>query len=193
MGHSQEEKARSRERIVAAASRQIRHDGLDGFSVADIMRDAGLTHGGFYGHFDSRDDLVVAGLEKALRESAVAWSEPGKRHSLARVVKGYLSRAHRDNADSGCAVSALGGEIPRADAQTREVMSAHLQKYIDGVARMLDHPGTRDQAIPIVCAMLGALTMSRLITDKNLSNQVLDVTRDFILSSTEPSAVTRRQ
>jgi len=179
MGHSQEDKANSRAKIVAAAAHRIRKTGLTGFSIADVMNDADLTHGGFYGHFESRDELVAAALEQALRRSKVVY-DIDARLSLKQIVTEYLSRAHRDAPPDGCAVVALGSEIARSDGEAREVMNAHLKRYFHKIAEVLGN--NRDLAIPIVCMMNGALTLSRLLDDKAMSDKVLKDTRDLILT-----------
>lgn len=191
MGHSQEEKSHSRDRIITAAARRIREDGLNGFSIADVMKDAKLTHGGFYGHFSSRTELVAAALDKALRESDVVY-DTSSQPSLEQVVTEYLSRAHRDSPSVGCAVSGLASEVVRADEGTREVMDAHLQKYLEAISRTVHHPDNRELAIPIGCLMVGALTLSRLVGDKKLSDKILKDTSDYILSITESASGSAR-
>ncbi len=181
MGHSQEEKVISRAKIVAAAAHRIRESGLTGFSIADVMKDADLTHGGFYGHFSSRDELVAAALDQALRESKVVY-ESDLQLSLKQIVTQYLSRAHRDAPSAGCAVVALGSEITRSDGEARTVMDAHLKRYFQKISAALGGDNNHELAIPIVCMMNGALTLSRLLDDKTLSDKVLKETRDFILS-----------
>ena len=126
VGHSQAEKAQSRERIVSAAARQIRAGGLDSVSIAELMKTAKLTRGGFYGHFPSRSALIAAALDRALTEGE-AKSVPATSGKVAPTLKSilnrYLSPAHRDDAGGGCAVSALAGDVGRADAEVRAIMA----------------------------------------------------------------------
>ncbi|MCW8193411.1 TetR/AcrR family transcriptional regulator [Proteobacteria bacterium 005FR1] len=180
MGHSQEEKALSRERIVNAAARRIRECGLNGFSIADVMKDAELTHGGFYGHFASRAELMAAALEKALHESEIY--EESTQPSLNRMVRQYLSRTHRDTPISGCAVSALASEVVRSDEQTRAIMDAHLQRHVETISRAVQRADGEQLAIPITCLMVGALTLSRLVNDKQFSDRILKDAREYIFS-----------
>lgn len=187
MGHSQEEKALSRERIVSAAAHRIREDGLTGFSIADVMKDAKLTHGGFYGHFSSRAELIAAALDQALRESDAVY-DPKSRPSLKRMVDQYLSRAHRDMPSAGCAVSALASEIVRADQETRAVMDAHLKKYIKTISQTISESNDHELAIPISCLMVGALTLSRLVEEKDLSDKILKDANDYILAIAESAS-----
>lgn len=125
MGHSQEEKARSRERILAHAAKQIRQEGLESVSVGKLMQSAGLTHGGFYGHFASRSDLLVRALEQALLDASASFgasSAPGLTN-YASIIRSYLSHQHRDSRASGCAIAALAGDVARAEPESREPMS----------------------------------------------------------------------
>lgn len=178
MGHSQAEKAQNRERILAEASRQIREGGLDSVSVGALMKSVGLTHGGFYGHFESRDALLAEALERALLEgeAKAGANGPGRPAAFSRIVRSYLSRAHRDARDSGCAVAALAADVARADAATREVMTGHVESFIETMSRCLD--GDDDRAILAVSALVGALTLSRVVTDPALSNAILKSVRE---------------
>lgn len=180
MGHSQAEKAQSRERILAEASRQIRDGGLESVSVGALMKSVGLTHGGFYGHFESRDALLAEALERALREGeAKAGSNgAGAPVSFSAIVRGYLSRTHRDTRDCGCAVAALVSDVARADVASREVMTAHVETFVDTVAKALN--GDDERAIMAVSAMVGALALSRVVTDPARSNAFLKVVRDHL-------------
>jgi len=187
MGHSQEEKSISRAKIVAAAAHRIRKSGLTGFSIADVMKDADLTHGGFYGHFESRDELVAAALDQALRESKVVY-DSDTQLSFKQIVTQYLSRAHRDKPSAGCAVVALGSEITRSEGEARAVMDAHLKQYFQKISAALGS-GDHQLAIPIVCLMNGALTLSRLVGDKALSDKVLKEARDCILAMADEHAL----
>lgn len=174
MGHSQAEKARNRERILAEASRQVRDGGLESVSVGALMKSVGLTHGGFYGHFESREALLAEALERALLEGEAKAGANGA-PSFAGIVRSYLSRAHRDSRDSGCAVAALVSDVARADVAPRQVMAEHVETFIDTVARSLD--GDDERAIVAVSAMVGALTLSRVVTDPGRSNAILKAVR----------------
>ena len=129
MGHSQAEKAENRERILAEASRQVRRDGLESVGVGTLMKSVGLTHGGFYGHFESRSALLAEALERALLEGEANAKAQGsdRPQSFAHIVRSYLSRAHRDARESGCAIAALVSDVARADTSSREVMTDHIE------------------------------------------------------------------
>lgn len=180
MGHSQVEKARSRERILAEASRQIRDGGLESISVGALMKSVGLTHGGFYGHFESRDVLIAEALERALSEveAKTGANGSGGRAPFADLVQGYLSRSHRDSRDSGCAVAALVSDAARADAAPRGVMSEHVETFFETVAASLG--GDDAGAIVAVSAMVGALALSRVATDPERSDAILKAVRDHL-------------
>lgn len=177
MGHSQAEKARSRERILAEASRQVRDGGLESVSVGTLMKRVGLTHGAFYVHFESREALLAEALERALLEGEAKAGAQGSGATapFAGIVRGYLSRTHRDARDSGCAVAALASDVARADAASRDVMTGHVETFIDNVARSLD--GDDERAIMAVSAMVGALTLSRVVADPARSNAILKAVR----------------
>lgn len=180
MGHSQAEKAQSRERILKEAAAQIREAGLESVSVGKLMKKANLTHGGFYGHFDSRSDLLAAALERALAEGAKtarAGADAARPRTFAAMARSYLSRAHRDARGSGCAIAALVSDVGRADEAPRAAMANSIERYIEAVARAL---GTEDEgeAMFAVSAMVGALALSRVMTDPARSDALLRATRD---------------
>ena len=184
MGHCQADKARSRERILNEAATQIRDKGLDALSIGSLMQQVKLTHGGFYGHFASRSDLIAAALEQALtlgEASARASRDPDKPVSVNSLVRSYLSRSHRDQPKSGCAIGALISDVGRADEQCRAVMEPHIEAFIAKVAEAFgddDNSG----AIVAVSAMVGALAISRVITDPKRSDAILRTVRDAIVA-----------
>lgn len=184
MGHSQADKARSRERILNEAATQIRDKGLEALSIGSLMQQVKLTHGGFYGHFASRSDLIAAALEQALNAgeaSAHAARDPDKPVSINSLVRSYLSRAHRDQPKSGCAIGALISDVGRADEQCRAVMEPHIESFIAKVAETLGDDDDA-QAIVAVSAMVGALAISRVLTDSRRSDAVLRTVRDGIVA-----------
>jgi len=181
MGHSQAEKAENRERILAEASRQVRRDGLEAVSVGTLMKSVGLTHGGFYGHFESRSALLAEALERALLEGEAKAKVAGsdRPQDFATIVRSYLSRAHRDGRESGCAIAALASDVARADASSRDVMSAHIETFVATVAQSLG--GNEEAALVAVSAMVGALALSRVVTDPARSDAFLKAVRDHLM------------
>ena len=182
MGHSQAEKVASRERILAVAAARIRAEGLESISVGKLMAEAGLTHGGFYGHFESRADLLAQALERALVDgeggARAAAHESDRPGGFARFVRSYLSRAHRDAPERGCAISALACDVGRADDACREAMAAHIEGFIAGMTRSLD--GDEGKAMAAVSAMVGALALSRVLPDPKRSDAILRAAREMV-------------
>jgi TetR/AcrR family transcriptional repressor of nem operon len=178
MGHSQAEKAQNRERILAEASQQVRRDGLESLSVGSLMKSVGLTHGGFYGHFESRSALLGEALQRALLEGEANAQASGSPEHFSDIVRSYLSRTHRDARDSGCAVAALVSDVARADEGPRTIMTRYVESFIASVAETLD--GDEARAIVAVSAMVGALTLSRVVADPARSNAILKLVRDHL-------------
>lgn len=188
MGHSQADKARSRQRILDAAALQLRELGLEGVSIGELMKSAKLTHGGFYGHFPSREDLIAEALKKALDDGAAsavrAGSAKGPR-TLKSFLNSYLSKAHRDDPRSGCAISALAGDIARADQRTREIMTKHIAKHFDIISTLVGDYDATDFSMSVLCTIVGAVTLSRAISDEDISSKVLLAARKTILDYAE--------
>src|SRR3984885_15291414 len=138
MARSQAEKPASHRRIVKAAAAQIRREGVDAVRVSELMQEAGLTHGGFYRHFDSREDLIDEAIDAALadgsRQADTGESlDPGA--ELAQLIDGYVSKAHRDNPHVGCAVAALPADVSRSGSRARQAYSRQVRRYIDRLRR----------------------------------------------------------
>jgi TetR/AcrR family transcriptional regulator, transcriptional repressor for nem operon len=180
MGHSQAEKAENRERILAEASRRVRRDGLESVSVGTLMKSVGLTHGGFYGQFESRSALLAEALERALLEGEANAKVQGsdRPQTFAHIVRSYLSRTHRDARESGCAIAALVSDVGRAEASSRGVMTDHIETFIESVTEALG--GDEEGAIVAVSAMVGALALSRVVADPARSDALLKSVRDHL-------------
>lgn len=185
MGHSQVEKAKSRERILDAAARRIREGGFDGLSIAELMKSANLTHGGFYGHFPSRAALLAEALERAMdRGEASPVAAPAKAPgSVKSIVNSYLSPEHRDNFASGCAVAALACDVARSDDdEVRALMASRLELSFEHMAgAMGDSAAARDAAVTAWCTMVGALALSRVCRGRPRSEEILRQARQSIL------------
>lgn len=185
MGHSQADKAQSRERILRKAADAVRDTGLESVSVGRLMRSVDLTHGGFYNHFGSRSDLLAQALERALVEgakSATASMKPADApRSYETRVRGYVSRAHRDARTSGCAIAALASDVARADVASRAVMSAHIDEFVGQLAQSLQSQDEGD-AMLAVSAMVGAVLLARVQTDPKKSDALLKSVRDRLLA-----------
>jgi TetR/AcrR family transcriptional repressor of nem operon len=182
MRRSKAEKEKTHERIVAIASKRFREEGLAGIGIADLMKEAGLTVGGFYKHFNSRDALVAEAVGSALElwkhqvDAAAAGGPPVTHESL---VDQYLSEAHRDHPDVGCPVSALAADLARSDKRTRALVSRKIRDNIKLLATLIrktnepDRDGERSQAILTYCALVGAIGMARAVSDEELSREIL--------------------
>lgn len=187
MGYSQADKALSHERILKEAAAQIRDGGLESVSVSKLMRSAELTHGGFYGHFGSRSDLLAHALERALVDGAAAFrtaADTQRPTSHAAFIRSYLSRAHRDSRMEGCAIAALASDVARADQNSRDVMTPHVERFISRVATALD--GDDDEAMFAVSALVGGLLLSRVVTDPKRSDAILRAVKSKLASSPTP-------
>ena len=165
------------ERIVSVAARAIRRSGYDGTGVADIMKEAGLTHGAFYAHFTSREAMLAEAAERACAESATAAADvvasvPPDR-ALASMLGAYLSKEHLQHAEMGCPLAALGSETPRQAPEVRRVATRHIKEMIDLVARQSPdwgQPGAHQRALVTVATMVGALLLARAVDDPGLSD-----------------------
>ena len=174
MRMSQEEKGKSRTRIVASAARLIRERGLDGASVAEVMKDAGLTHGGFYKHFDTKDGLVETALESAFSELVSCLSGGDAEQALATFRARYLSREHMERPSLGCPVAALGSETARGSASLKRAFGAGVRRMVDALSRgRTGSPGARrTAALREFSLLVGAMVIARA-SDPELADEVL--------------------
>jgi TetR/AcrR family transcriptional repressor of nem operon len=182
MRHSKAEKAKTHERIVAIASKRFREEGLAGIGIADLMKDAGLTVGGFYKHFNSRDALVAEAVGSALelwKRQVDAAASGGPPVTYQSLVDEYLSEAHRNHPGTGCPVGALAGDLARTDRRTRALVSRKVRDNIELLATLIrntnkaDSRGARAQAVLTYCALVGAIGMARAVSDEELSREIL--------------------
>jgi TetR/AcrR family transcriptional repressor of nem operon len=186
MGHSQTEKKKNHERIVRTASKRLREKGLEGVGIADLMKEVGLTVGGFYKHFESRDDLVVEALRSAFgtwRRQSDAAASGGPPLTYAKLVDGYLSEAHRDHPGSGCAISALTGEIARSGKRTRALLTEEIRNAFQLIADLTpgkDEGPARSGAILTLSALVGAIGLSRAVSDEALSREILKTVGELL-------------
>jgi TetR/AcrR family transcriptional repressor of nem operon len=176
---SREAAAQTRQRIIDSAGRLFREKGFDGIGVADIMKQAGLTHGGFYGHFASKDDLAASVCSEASPANARLWepeNAPAGTPPLAAFVGAYLRPAHRDHPGTGCALAALGGDVAREPLAVREAFTGVVRDKLGKLAAML--PGRsktaqRRKALATMAGVVGALTLARAVADPALSDEFL--------------------
>jgi TetR/AcrR family transcriptional repressor of nem operon len=175
---SRDQAAENRERIVTAAARMFRRNGFDGVGLDAIMREAGLTHGGFYRHFKSKDALAGEAVERALRAGVERQS---RFTAVSELVADYLSERHRADRANGCAMAALGADMTRQGAPVRRGLTTHLRAELERFTLLL-RGGTRGsrrkRAIATLSGMVGALTLARAVDDSALSQEILAAARD---------------
>ena len=191
MRYSKEHKQETHARIVRKASVRLREKGAHGIGVADLMKEAGLTHGGFYAHFDSREALVIEAFNYAMDRSTDRWRKlaeqtpPEKR--FAAIVESYLTTIHRDDPGHGCAVPTLGPEIAREGAKARKAFAARLDEMIEMMADQLPklpRKAARARAIAALSTMAGALVLSRVAGTGEFSDEILGAGREAALADT---------
>ena len=177
MRYSKDQKQTTRQRILEAAGRRFKQDGIDGAGVATVMSDAGLTNGAFYGHFRSKEDLVAHVLTDQLRAQRRSFdSQPAGRAGLEAFIGVDLSPQHRDQSADGCPSAALLDEIVRRPAATKQVFTDELTRTMDDIASRLDPTdieAARTDALALFGFMLGTLQLARTLTDRDLSDQLL--------------------
>ena len=180
MRKSKQDAARTRERILDAAALELRRKGITGTGLADLMAAAGLTHGGFYRHFASKDQLVAeacsALIDAGDEMNAALLTQDGKRNGLEAFAQSYLSEDHRDDPSGGCLLAALGSELARADEKTRRVVTEGLSKFVDRIAsqcRGMRRDVAKGRALVALSTLVGALTLARMVTDPKLSKALL--------------------
>src|SRR5437870_7758330 len=169
---SREQAAQNRERILHAAAQLFRERGFEGIGVADLMKEAGLTHGGFYGHFSSKDDLIAQASARELTRSLAYWSTVSERAAgdpLSAVADAYLTRNHRDNPGAGCVLAALGPDVSRQGPAVRHVVSDYVRSVCDRLAKLV--PGKskaarRQKAISTYATLVGAMVLARAVDDR---------------------------
>ena len=188
MRYDEDHKKRTREKVLRAAARTIRMDGPDRVGVAAIMAEAGLTHGGFYAHFESKDDLVAAAVAQMFAEAgetyrrAVDGKPPGE--GLRDYVRFYLSRSHRDGRASGCPLAALASDAPRLPEAARRAFGAGVQTLSQAIAGLIEARGMADAertASALLSQMVGAVSLARSVADPAQSDLILKDARDDIL------------
>jgi TetR/AcrR family transcriptional regulator, transcriptional repressor for nem operon len=188
MRYSKEHKQETHARIVKKASVRLREKGAHGIGVADLMKDAGLTHGGFYAHFDSREALVIEAFGYAMDRATERWRKlaeqtlPEKR--LATIVESYLTPVHRDDPGHGCAIPALSAEIARENPKTRKAFAAKLEQMIEMIAQQmpdLPRKTARKQAMASLATMMGTLVLARVAGSGEFSDDMLGAGREAVL------------
>jgi TetR/AcrR family transcriptional repressor of nem operon len=180
MRKSKQATAETRDRIVRTAAAEFRKNGIDRTGLNDLMAAAGLTHGGFYRHFDTKNELIAEAAAVALDSLAEKFSAAidakGRRSGLGVIASIYLTPEHRDHPEAGCLLAATGSELARADEATRAMATDGFLRLVDLIAVQYD--GRKDvakrRAMVAVSTLLGAMMMSRIVTDPELSDTILE-------------------
>ena len=199
MKKSKVETAKTRQRIVEVASEVIRNKGIDATGVAEVMAAAGLTHGGFYRHFSSKEELVTEALATSRKDFVAGTVHAAGlgADAMLKHLQEYVTPSHRDDIGSGCQLAANGSEIVRADAKTRHNATEGFRLIFEKTAPFMRSQDDEDQtemAISVLTNMIGALTMSRMVDDPALSKKILDVTRRRIANAIDsPSSKPRKK
>jgi TetR/AcrR family transcriptional repressor of nem operon len=176
---SRQKAAENRERILNVAARLFRERGFDGIGVADLMKNAGLTHGGFYGHFFSKEDLMAQACARAIADSLDVWNrraDCATESPLSAVITGYLSTRHCDYLGSGCLLAALGPDVSRQSPPVRHTVTEGLRSFVEILARLI--PGKskaakRQKALATYASLVGAVVLARAVDDPDLSEEIL--------------------
>jgi len=186
---SKVETAETRRRIVETAAREFRRNGIQATGLADVMAAAGLTHGGFYRHFKSKDQLVAeacgAGIGSMVTSAEAAAGERDGEAGFKAFVEGYLAPAHRDDRSDGCPLAGLGSELARADDETRAAASAGFLRLVDVLTEQIRRrkpEAAKSDALFALSAMVGAVTMSRIVADPDLSLAILRDTKKRLVN-----------
>lgn len=179
---SREQAAENRSRVVDTAARLFRERGFAGIGVADLMKDAGLTHGGFYGQFGSKEVLLDEACARAFEVSSQDWEKllaQSPADPLARVVDSYLSPAHRDRPGRGCAVAALGADVARQGPAARQGLTEGVRTMLGKLAELIpgrSNSAKREKALVAYASMVGALVLARAVDDPELSEDFMRAT-----------------
>lgn len=188
MRYEPDYKAKTRQKVLGEAAKVMRAEGIQGMGVANVMAKAGLTHGAFYAHFDSKDALIGETIKEmalaARGKFDVVTADLGPADALRKYIAFYLSARHRDNSETSCPLPWLAGEIPRLDASARKRYGASLAGLTELLAvrlRALDHADADGAASSVVAELVGALALSRAVGDKAQSDLILGRSRDAIL------------
>jgi TetR/AcrR family transcriptional repressor of nem operon len=191
-----EHKEKTRRRIIDAAATAFRANGVGGISLADIMRQVGLTHGGFYAHFKSKEDLIAATLAELHGVRMARFEEIAKETpdvALLRAANFYLSSRHREHPETGCSIATLGSELARTEGPARSQISINIEAWLDRFAEVApgkDGDERRREARGAFAAMIGGLILARGVEDAHLSDEILADVRTFISEALTAPRVT---
>lgn len=181
----------NRTRVLRLAARRFRECGFQGLGVADLMKEAGMTHGGFYKQFQSKDDLVTQACALAIADNLSGYQKLIKQHPhdpLSAVISALVSDLHRDSSGDGCVMAALGGDIARSNKSIRHEVTLGVRKILDCLSGLI--PGyskkqARKKAISTYAAIVGSLVIARAVNDAELSHEILEATCELLMDDTK--------
>ena len=186
MKRSKQEKQQTHQRIVRKAAQQVRLEGVNGVGIAELMGQAGLTHGGFYAHFRNKDALLAEicreGMAETLGQLFQAIESAPAGTELSALVNSYLSVSHRNHPATGCVMPSLAAEIARRPEEVRTAFTEGYQQFLERITPLLPEDARQnqlDEAITLLAGMVGAVLLARTINDPTLSERILHVNRDF--------------
>lgn len=180
---SKDQAAENRARIIEVASQQFRQKGFDGIGVADLMKNARLTHGGFYGHFASKDDLIAVSCDEAMKRSAEKWAaltEQGSEEALAAIVSSYLSKNHSGGLANSCTMAMLAPDIARHGGEVQTNFTDGTKKLLEILASVTagsTDKDKREKAIATMSGLVGAVVLSRAVNDPSFADEILNAGR----------------
>ncbi|MEP7454538.1 TetR/AcrR family transcriptional regulator [Phyllobacterium sp. SB3] len=180
---SKDQAAENRARIIEVASQQFRQKGFDGIGVADLMKNAGLTHGGFYGHFASKDDLIAVSCDEAMKRSAEKWSElaeQGPEEALTAIVSSYLAKSHSGGLANSCTMAMLAPDIARHGGEVQTNFTDGTKKLLEILASVTSgytDADKREKAIATMAGLVGAVVLSRAVDDPAFADEILSAGR----------------
>lgn len=186
MRYHPEDKEKTRQRILAVASRRYRSEGFNGVGIANLMADLGLTHGGFYAHFSDKEALIAAVCDATFSAQSAAWHAQAQQHPDLRapeaIARDYLSPRHRDHPESGCLAAALAGEMSRRDTRARAAFTRGVRGQLEQLGSGLGALGPE----ATLAMMLGAVALARAVSDPTLSDRFLECARQALLEPEAP-------
>jgi TetR/AcrR family transcriptional repressor of nem operon len=190
---SRDQAAENRARIIEVASQQFRQKGFDGIGVADVMKNAGLTHGGFYGHFASKDDLIAQSCDAAMKRSAEKWSaiaQEGPEVALAAITSSYLAKNHKGDLANSCTMALLAPDIARQGGVVQTRFTEGTKRLLEILSDLV--PGRskakkRQKALATMAGLIGAVVLSRAVDDPEFADEILDAGQAFFGCSSKPA------
>lgn len=188
MRYSQDHKAQTYQRIVKEASARFRRDGIGATGLQPLMKALGLTHGGFYAHFKSKDELVETALRDASEESAARAREVfAQPDPLSAFIDRYLSQTHREHPDLGCPLPTMAAELGQRGSPSA-IADDNVLRHLERLAGALEGPDADERSVMMLSSMVGALLLSRSVQDPQLSDRILDTVRETLKREAKPDA-----